>query len=578
MFRQKIRAVSLLLVGIFLLSGALLREARGADSAESAPVNPKFLEWQENVRQAEIQKGISSGFSRGGVIPDPVDRSHLGKARYRSLRAAAPNLPFSSNLPASYDARVHGCVTPVRNQNPFGTCWAFGAFASLESTQKKLGNTHDFAERHLAWFVYTDYKEFPSFTPESSSDIYNNGGNAPKAAAMLTRGTGPVDETTNPYSNTSYMAPADESAPKILDVTDVWYLSIADVSGSALGSDREATYEAMKRLIITEGVVNVTYYDYDGSTSPSGESDYYNTTHAAYYYDARENTNHSVAIVGWDDNYPKNNFNRTPPSDGAWLVKNSWGENHGINGYFWISYYDRTLDFVALFKGKPVNSYKTTYLYDPLGETASEGSRNDNSMWGANVFKATEDGQIEAVAFNTSNTQTDYEVRIYKNPTSHPSSGALQGDATTTGSHLHAGYHTVTLRNPVRVNNGEKFAIAIKITRNTAPIYFAAEEAWAYYAENATASLGQSFLAFTQGGEVGPETVWDDLYNTNDTANFCIRALSNPVSSGGGGGGGGCDSGFFGVISALLVLFSLLAARKKQQKIGGESPLICKGR
>ena len=80
MFWQKISAIGLLLGGIFLLSGALFREAR---AAESAPVNPEFIQWQKEAREGKR--------SKGGVIPDPVDRSHLEKARYGSFdKTAAP--------------------------------------------------------------------------------------------------------------------------------------------------------------------------------------------------------------------------------------------------------------------------------------------------------------------------------------------------------------------------------------------------------------------------------------------------------------------------------------------------------
>lgn len=47
--------------------------------------------------------------------------------------------------------------------------------------------------------------------------------------------------------------------------------------------------------------------------------------------------------VGWDDNYSKDNFIKKPTQDGAWLVKNSWGTNNVENGFYWISYEDKSL-------------------------------------------------------------------------------------------------------------------------------------------------------------------------------------------------------------------------------------------
>lgn len=55
-----------------------------------------------------------------------------------------------------------------------------------------------------------------------------------------------------------------------------------------------------------------------------------------------ETTNHAVVIIGWDDNYSKNNFKSScrPENNGAWLVLNSWGSNWGNNGTAWVSYED----------------------------------------------------------------------------------------------------------------------------------------------------------------------------------------------------------------------------------------------
>jgi C1A family cysteine protease len=63
---------------------------------------------------------------------------------------------------------------------------------------------------------------------------------------------------------------------------------------------------------------------------------YLNSNTTSYYYNASSGTNHAVAIAGWDDNYPASNFSITPPGNGAFIVKNSWGTNWGDNGYFYI--------------------------------------------------------------------------------------------------------------------------------------------------------------------------------------------------------------------------------------------------
>ena len=47
---------------------------------------------------------------------------------------------------------------------------------------------------------------------------------------------------------------------------------------------------------------------------------------------ARDNLNHAVVIVGWDDNYDKSNFLQKPKNNGAFLVRNSWGTND--HGYY----------------------------------------------------------------------------------------------------------------------------------------------------------------------------------------------------------------------------------------------------
>jgi C1A family cysteine protease len=497
-----------------------------------APPNPEFIEWEERIQRGEP---VNLGY---GVTPEPMDWSYLGTAKYTTS-----NMKVMDVLPPSYDARDDNAVTSIKNQANNFTCWAHGTLASLESTVLKKGTMTDpdFSERHLAWFTYQHANnsddQHVAFTNVQGYDY--PGGSFGRATAVLSRWTGPVNEAECPYSTSSPNLPPEKSASsytKVLDVTDVYRLYISPLSNeSDKLASRSETYAAMKELIMNEGALGVSYYQCE-------KSSYNNEVNAAYYYpyypmleedqDPQDGGGHIVAIAGWDDNYSKINFTTQPPGDGAWLIKNSWGTDSGKGGYYWISYYDTTLGNVCLYKGEKAGGYKTMHLYDPLGDiTGASYYLGKTSMYAANVFIASENEQIEAVAFDTTYPLIDYEVNIYKNPAANnPVDGELQVAATAKGRHTYAGYHTVRLTAPAQISAGESFSIVIKITNNdSGKIFFPHEYVYRKYADAATASPGQSFYTFVS--EPNASTSWLDLYKTDTQPNFCIRALANPISS-----------------------------------------------
>ena len=210
-------------------------------------------------------------------------------------------------------------MTPVRNQNPFGTCWSFAAIGAAESSylSQKLGEDIDLSEMHLAWFTYMEPGK--GFTIRNQKGVLHQGGNNSKSAATLARWTGAVSEDSLPYG-TEPDKPASDY-PNRLYLRDVFYL------GNTIKKPVDTVW---KELIRDYGAISIAYCDAPQYYTSGGVS-FYNSN-------SSDRANHQVLAVGWDDNYPKDKFKEPKPAkDGAWLVKNSWGKGFGKDGYFWIS-------------------------------------------------------------------------------------------------------------------------------------------------------------------------------------------------------------------------------------------------
>jgi len=509
-FRSTLAALVVISLLFVLSAGA----ARAQEAGHVAPLNARFLEYMGQKQAAELTGAplvtIPPGGRPTGHIPSTIDFSYL---RASAVPRATGKV---ASYPASFDLRSVNKVSPVRDQGDCGSCWSFGALASVESVL--MPTVTSFSEQFII--------DTHGFDPGPC-----DGGNELMAIANMA-GHGIFAENLYPYQYwwpTEYM-PATSSA---------WagaYISSVQLIVAGLDSNGNPITTNIKNALYSEqNAVTVGFMVDQGSpylVETNGQWCYYNNTNTM-------GDGHVVAIIGWDDNFPASNFGIQPPGKGAYLVKNSWGTFWGNSGYFWMSYYDKSLGTEAwVFNGVlPASTYSWTYQHDPLGWVYNYGWGSGRpTAWMANVFKGSPNGKvIRAVSFYTVDPGTQYSVEIYDScPTSYSPSGAVVNPVggkllySSSGAFASAGYNTHHLSTPVTVSLGTSpdvnFSVVVKLTDTHGygwPIPIQGQVSG--YTDRSYAPYGQSYVSLT--GAVG---AWYDLANAKQGFKACLKAFGTP--------------------------------------------------
>lgn len=246
--------------------------------------------------------------------------------------------PQATDIPQSF------CLNdiidiPVANQGSLGLCDTFATVKSAETNYAlKSGIYIDLSERYLDYMTSKYYygTRETGILPTEENNYMSQDGDASYSPEIMTflETFGAPTETEVPYKNyyTEEILELINTTPALRVTSAVAFPSLQDLSDSEL---KEKWIDIIKIHIMKYGSIN----------SPicwSGDATFNNETNAQYYNSdvINEGIGHAISIVGWDDNYSKENFKIEPEHDGAFICLNSWGEDFGDNGYFYISYDD----------------------------------------------------------------------------------------------------------------------------------------------------------------------------------------------------------------------------------------------
>ena len=499
------------------MSAALLAAAMGISSIATAPVTVSAAEkpWYEEVEWNVPQMSLHT-----------EDRESVPSAEGSTEMR---NRKGGTSVPSAYMntlAQLTQEYPQTHNQGNYATCWAFSATGLAEfdliHDDKVADKSIDLSEVQLAYFSYNNQEDAFGGTFGDSFKVSGNyltSGNLYYASRTLLQWEGLIPESEAPYAKAAETRSLGKEYAFDKDVAHLQNAYVINLHKDAA---------SVKKEIMAHGAAGVGYYaDETGIFSNTAVYDKTGENVATYYcpYSGKSYLpNHAVNIVGWDDNFPASAFKNQPAGNGAWLIRNSWSETaeNSENSYFWLSYYDKTLEDEAwIFDFEPADNYDYNYQYDGCSYVYKAMTCPTT----ANVFKtqgaANELLRAVSITLNE-DVNVPYTIKVYTNlaSPSKPRSGVLA--AKVSGQTSYAGTYTVPLNKAVSIPKGTYYSVVVELGKGNTGIDMECSGSGNGFTAKAYADFNQS-LVYYNGR-------WEDLAEAGSfyrVGNLCIKSFTD---------------------------------------------------
>ncbi len=395
----------------------------------------------------------------------------------------------ADSLPARFSLVDEGRKPRVWSQGNTGTCWAISSVSAIESDL--------LPQKHMVFSPdHMSQKNGFAVTQDDGGDYY-------MIMSYLSDWKGPVLDEEDPYGDG--ISPDGLSAA--VHVQEVLML-------------QDPQRDDVKRTLLEHGAVQSSLC-LNRERTDTDDYHYYNAASCAYFDPLMEDLDHDILILGWDDTFSRDNFRIKPPSDGAWICQNTWGEAFGDDGIFYVSYEDRNLlrkGGMAYGRIEEIDNYDHVYENDILGWQGRQGY-DSFGCWMAGAFCPEGNEELAAVGIYSTGPGTVCRVYVIPDFASEDDLKEVPGMEPAAETTLEtAGFYTVDLDRAVPLEAGRRFAVGVWIETDGEMKPVAVEMQKDRYTEPATLDGRQTWVS-----EDG--TYWENT-QTNYMTNVCLKAYT----------------------------------------------------